>query len=188
MDYYEPRPDPDLLWQGDVIRDFIVPIAPEKISIVRNPPLTIPSSIEENGKIRPIRTIYGIEDLPDPFASLSEALVVDAVLTKVAIVSHSCDIDRKPFLTVAIVNPISVVGNKERREDVKKWDKVREYFWLPASEVNGLDESVIDLSLLYSVRAETLKAKIADRIVSMHESFRSKFQFKLAVYFHRPDE
>jgi hypothetical protein len=186
MDYYDPNPDPNSLLQGDVIRDFIIPIAPAKISIVRNPPPTIPSSIEDKGKILQVRTIYGSEELPDSFASLHEVIVNDAILTKVAIVSHSCDIDRKQFLTVALVMPISSVGNKERREAVKKWNKVYEHFWLPES--SALEESVIDLTLLYSVRSETLKAKIADRILSMDEVYRYTFKKKLCQYFDRPDE
>jgi hypothetical protein len=183
--YYDIPADPTLLWQGDIIKDFVVPDPPDRIFIVRNPPPSIPSTIPFNGKNLPIRAIFTKGDLQDAFASTKEALVVDATLTNVAIVSQSCDIDRKPFLTVAVVRPISSVGNADRREALKKWEKVFEYFWLPSSAV--LQESYIDLTLLYSVRAETLKAKINDRILSMSVSYRETFKYKVAQYFSRPD-
>ncbi len=184
--YYDPTPDPNLLFQGDVIKDFVVPDPPDQIFIIRNPPEAIPLTIESNGKKLAIRAILAKNDVPDPFASGKEALIVDAILTRVAIISQSCDIDRKPFLTVAVVRPITSVGNKYRRENLQKWNKVFEYFWLPSSQV--LEESFIDLTLLYSVRSETLKTKIGDRILSMTANYRNTFKYKVAQYFNRPDE
>lgn len=184
--FYEPSPDPRLLWQGDIIRNFIVPGPLETVLIVRDPPPPIPSTTLLNGRSLPIRAIFSREDLVDAYALNKETLVVDSSLTIVAIVSQSCDIDRKPFLTLAVVSPITLVTNLSRKEELKRWDRVFENFWLPPE--NGIEESFVDLTLLFSVPRDALIGKIGDRILSMTADYRNKFKYKLAQYFSRPDE
>ncbi len=184
--YYETNPDPTKLSQGDVLKNFILPVPIKQVFIVRNPPDPLLPTTLSGGRNIPIKAIYELSDLQDAFSSTTEAMLTDALQTNVAIVSHSCDIDWKPFLTIAAVKPISFVTGKGRREDVKRTDKVFEYFWLPESTI--LEESVIDFTLLYSVKAETLKAKLADRILSMTPDYRYKLKYKIAQYFERPDE
>ncbi|HUI31658.1 MAG TPA: hypothetical protein VLX91_15725 [Candidatus Acidoferrales bacterium] len=183
--YYEADPDPIQLWQGDVIRNFILPVPTEQVYIVRNPPDPLLPTTFSGGKNIPIKAIYEPSDLQDAFFLGKEALLTDALLTNVAIISHSCDIDRKPFLTVAAVKPITVVTNKNRRENLKDLYKVFEYFWLPLSD--NLEESIVDFSVTYSVKAEVLRAKLNDRILSLTPEYRTKLRHKLQQYFGRPD-
>lgn len=184
--YYEESPDQAQLWQGDVLSNFVLPVPTAQVYLVRNPPLPmLPTTLVE-GKNIPIRAVYELNDLTDAFSSTKEALLTDSLKTNVAIISHSCDIDRKPFLTVALVKPLSSVPNKGRREDLKRNDRAFEYFWLPGS--TALEESVVDFTLVFSVKAELLKAKIADRLLSMTAEYRYKFKYKIAQYFGRPDE
>jgi hypothetical protein len=184
--FYDPAPDPSLLWQGDIIRNFVVPAPPERVLILRDPPETVPTSIPFNNKNLQIRAIFEKDDLIDAYSLTRESLYVDSVLTNVAIVSHSCDIDRKPFLTLAVVSPITSIDNLSRRENLKTWHRVFECFWLPAA--NGLEDSFIDLTLLFPARRETVIAKLNDRVLSMTPEYRTKFKYKLGQYLTRPDE
>lgn len=187
MDFYDPTPDPNLLSQGDIIRDFIFIDPPEQIFLVRDPPATVVNN--ENLSPETVVQLKRVErqsSVADAFHDGKEAVVVDALLANVAIISQSCDIDRKSFLTVATVRPISFIGNAEKQQTVRSQShKVFGTFWLPGVE-NVLAESYVDLSLIFSVRREVLVHKINDRILGLLPEPRQRLQWSIIQHFGRP--
>ncbi|MBI2429486.1 MAG: hypothetical protein HYV29_11960 [Ignavibacteriales bacterium] len=184
--FYDPIPDPKLLSQGDVLNNFVIPVLQERLAIVRNPPSGHQLNFQINGKEIPLKAIYEKDDLPDAFATNKESLIVDSIKTQVAIISQSCDIDRKPFLTIAVVHPIQNISSQSKRDDLKRWDRVFECFWLPSE--GNFAESYIDLSLLFSVHRDVLLPRIVDRVLAMTSDYRYKLKHKFAQFYSRPDE
>jgi hypothetical protein len=183
--FYDGTVDPNLLWQGDVIKDFVVPEYSSPIVVLRDPPAEINNTVQFGGKLKHIKMLCDSNELTDAFSSSQEEIAITAEICDVAIISHSCDIDNKEFLTVAIVSPITLVTNLQTREDLKRWDRVFDKFYLPAE--GQLEESYIDMNYIFSIPKEILVDKKGDRIVSMTSDYRTKFNYKLQQHFHRPD-
>ena len=179
---YEPAPDPNPLFQGDGIARFVLPEPTQKPLIAR--PLGVPVSASSECDPKDILRVFGQDQLADAFYGGREAIVVGATLSTVVVISQSCDVQRKPFLTVAAVRPIRLIENTQRREDVKRIDRVLQYFALPAGP--NIEESFVDLTLLYSVPRELLVSVLPNRLFSMTTSFRQNFQWAIMQFFGRP--
>jgi len=179
---YEPNPDSNTLFQGDGIAKFLLPEPTEKPLIAR--PVEVPTSVAPESGQNDILRVFGQDKLADAFAGGREAIVVGATLSTVVVISQSCDVQRQPFLTVAAVRPIRLIENTQRREDVKRIDRVLQYFALPAGP--NIEESFVDLTLLYSVPRELLISCLPNRLFSMTSSFRQSFQWAIMQFFGRP--
>lgn len=179
---YEPNPDPDTLFQGDGVAKFVLPEPTRKALIAR--PLEAPPSASPESDPKDILRVFGYDELADAFSGGRGAIVVGATLSTVVVVSQSCDVQRKPYLTVAAVRPLRLIENRQRREDVKRLDRMLEYFALPAGP--NIEESFVDLTLLYSVPRELLISLLPNRLFSMSNSFRQSFQWAIMQFFGRP--
>ena len=134
--------------------------------LVRKPPPASTAPEEHPvGDPATTRSIIRQGTVTDAFADGKEAIVVDAILTNVAVISQSCDIDRKAFLAVATVIPIISIANRDKEDSVRA-SKMGGTYWLP-EQPGILLESYIDLSLIFSVRRENLVARIGDRILGL---------------------
>ncbi len=182
---YEPNPDTGKLFQGDILLNFILPDPPDKALIVRpvdggdrqNPPT---ASAQEAEAIK----VFSYAELPDAFSRGKEAVLVEATLSTVAILSQSCDVQRKPFLTVAAVRPMRLIQSEQRKADIRRPDRAFEHFALPPAP--NFEESFIDLTLLYSVRRDYLLLHLPHRLFSMDSVLRQTFQWAVVQYFGRP--
>lgn len=179
---YEANPDLNTLFQGDGIAKFVLPEPTQKPLIAR--PLEVPQSASSESEPKDILRVFGQDELADAFSGGREAIVVGATLSTVVVISQSCDVQRKPFLTVAAVRPMRLIENTQRREDVKRLDRVLEYFALPPGP--NIEESFVDLTLLYSVPRKLLVTFLPNRLFSMTSSFRQSFQWAIMQFFGRP--
>ena len=185
MIIYDPSPNPLVLSQGDIIRNFIFPDPPDDVFLVRKPPPASTAPEEHTvGDPATTRSIIRQGTVTDAFADGKEAIVVDAILTNVAVISQSCDIDRKAFLAVATVIPIISIANRDKEDSVRA-SKMGGTYWLP-EQPGILLESYIDLSLIFSVRRENLVARIGDRILGLSILARQKLQWTIVNHFGRP--
>ncbi len=176
---YNHAPDPAVLYQGDILRDFLFLQLPEKPHILQS------SAIHQEGDQPQLFVVRDREEVPQAFANgRPEALVISATLTNVAIVSQSCDIQRKPFVTVAAVRPMSSIEGEKKKDDIRNLHRRFEYFALPSD--TDFEESYVDLTLLFSIENSVLKSYIGSRVRSMDTGLRQNFQFALILYFGRP--
>jgi hypothetical protein len=183
--HYDVNPDPNTLYQGDIIDKFILPDPPEEALIVRPSETTqLPLGQTRADEVGDIVRVATPEQLRDAFSRGREAIVVSATLTRVAIISQSCDIQRKPFATVAAVRAMRLIHSDQKKADIRRIDRKLEYFWLPAH--GDFEESFVDLTLVYSVRRETLVLALPNRILSLSENWRHNLQWAIIQYFGRP--
>lgn len=180
---YEPNPNPATLFQGDILSNFILPEPPDKALIAR-PTSSEAGQNRGSSQAGEMVRIFGPAELTDAFHSGKEAVLVEATLSTVAVLSQSCDVQRKPFVTVAAVRPMRLIQSEQRKAEIRRIDRAFETFGLPASE--KFEESFIDLTLLYSVRRESLTSQLPGRLLSMTSIFRQTFQWAVVQYFGRP--
>jgi hypothetical protein len=178
---YEPNPDPTTLFQGDILSNFILPEPPDKALIARP---TIGDAGQNPSHAGETVRVFGQAELTDAFHSGKEAVLVEATLSTVAVLSQSCDVQRKAFLTVAAVRPMRLIQSEQRKSEIRRADRVFENFGLPPTD--DFEESFVDLTLLYSVRRENLIAHLPNRLLSMTNLFRQTFQWAIVQYFGRP--
>jgi len=169
---YETSPEPNVLFQGDVLRGVVIVALPAGVDILR------PDG--EAGLLRPVRR----EDCEDAFASGREAIIAEATVTDVAIISQTCDIQRKQFVTVAAVSPIPAEWGERKRQDLRRWDRMLNMFYLAPS--GDFPESVADFSMLYTFGREKLMGLMDHRVLSLDASSRQLLQYKLSQFFGRP--
>ena len=185
MIHYDLLPQP-VLSQGDVIKEFFIAFIPENPVILRkinDPKFQQYTSPAE----QPIDLvgIYNLEDLDDKFQNgREEASMVQSNLFTISIISQSCDIDNKDFLSVGIVRKISEAG--ENKQDSIRQGKNFGTFWLPPTEI--FPESFIDLSMIFSIQKKDtiLKSMISKRLLSLTYEYRSQLRWRLQNFLGRP--
>jgi hypothetical protein len=181
--YYEEHPKADTLYQGDVLDRFIFPDPPDDTLIARSSAEDVPPL--PAGEERPFTIVRVFKQglLPDAFSTNREAIVTTATRIRAAIISQSCDIQWKPFVTVAAVRAMTSLSSEGKKKEVRE-DKRFDVFWLPASA--HLEESFIDFNLLLSLPGDALKKLLPNRILSLSISSRQQLQWKLMRFFGRP--
>ena len=170
---YDPSPKSSTLFQGDVLRSVVVVHPPEAIMLVR----------DENGEVR----IVPSDQAEDAFPEGRDAIVAAATMTDVAIISQTCDINSKPFVTVAAVKPTSELNGWSEKAHLhaltlKSWFQ---YFPLEAS--GNFQASVIDFTQTFSLTRETVSSHMSRRILSLDPRHRVLLQHKLEFFFARPE-
>ncbi len=157
------------IYQGDVFKDQIVITIPPNIQILRE---------IENREFKS----FNLEELSDAFEHKEgELTVVHAVKTNIIILSQTCDIERREFISIAPVFPLIKIESEKKKESIRN-HKFNYRFYIAESDV--LSESYAELSLINSIKKEIL---ILDkRICSLSDYSRQWLQYTLNRYFCRP--
>jgi len=170
--FYESRPDQGKLFQGDIIEKFPVVTLPEDIKIVR---------FKERFEDYSEATVHRIDKLDVAFNAGTEAILVQASLMDIMVISQTCDIYHRDFVTIAPIFPLSNVDKKSQQKAII--DRKTFYrFYLPL--INNFPESYLDITTINSVKLENLK--IDNRILSLSDFGRSHLTYFINNYFNRP--
>jgi len=170
--FYEPSPDPTRFFQGDILENFPVVILPETVKVVR---------LQEKLKNHSVAHVHKQDELEDAFANGSEAILANASLMDIMILSQTCDIEHREFISIAPVFPISNIENQSKQDAIRK-KKVSYLFHLPTE--GKFEESFLDITTVNSVRRVTLK--LENRILSLSHFGRSHLAYFIYNYFNRP--
>lgn len=183
---YEINPPPQLLQQGDVLKD---------IPFVLIPPL--PFRIAKpfvGGKFATIKEVQKLEGEE----GVAESTLVDVFRQRIMIISQTCDIlDRE---TVAICPVYSIEEYKAKLIEVMDGDTARAQKWLDENILktkkkrvnylfhlppyNNFPDSVGDFQYINTIKKEFLG--IENRLVSLSDLGRNVLSFDLATFFSRP--
>jgi hypothetical protein len=109
MLYYADPPEGSGLLQGDVLRDIPVITLPESLLIYRNGKSTSPEN-----------------DFLNKYTSGPESVVVNSYKTNVLIISHTCDIQRREFISFVPVFPLHRISNPSHKKLLKE-KKIKYY-------------------------------------------------------------
>lgn len=174
--YYEANPNPTTLFQGDILEDCPVVVLPSDLKILR--PTETTSSGEENCHYE----VVNVGQISDAFASDgTETIVTKAYRTNIMIISQTCDITYRDFISIVPVFPITRIDNENRKNSLRQ-GKVNYRFYLPESD--GFEESYAEFTIINSVKKETLR--IENRIISLTHYYRSHLVERLHSFFCRP--
>ena len=181
-DWYDNSPDVSQLLQGDVLDGVPVVFGPpvtKRWIILRPTPQGTPIEQAESGLPKTFRA-----DVAEKFSSAwqktEELVLARASVSRIMIVSQSCDVEWRKHVQVAPVEQIAVMQADTlehlRDNDVGYW------FYLPAW--NGLPESYADLSRTTAVHASYFRADaLTHRLTSLA---RVELQKSLADLYGRP--
>ena len=163
------------------LRELFIAFIPETPIILRKPANPGFQRIE-NPPGPPIELVgqFSIEQLPDPFINGDESTMVQAGLFTGAIVSQSCDIDNKDFLSVAIVKPIDKIGGKNKQDSIREGKTVGAFLLPPTA---SFSESFIDLSMIFSMHRSIPVPALPKRILSMTNDYRGVLRWRLSNFF-----
>lgn len=170
--FYEPRPDATRFFQGDILENFPVTILPETVKIVR---------LQEKLQDFSIARVYERDKLDDAFINGTEPILAKASLMNIMILSQTCDIQNREFLSLAPVFPMANIESRSKQEAIRK-RKVFYRFHLPPE--GEFEESFLDITTINSVRRSALI--LQNRILSLSHFGRSHFTFFIYNYFNRP--
>jgi hypothetical protein len=181
-DWYDNSPDVSQLLQGDVLDGVPVVFGPpvtKRWIILRPTPQGTPIEQAESGLPKTFRA-----DVAEKFSSAwqkaEELVLARASVSRIMIVSQSCDVEWRKHVQVAPVEQIAVMQADTlehlRDNDVGYW------FYLPAW--NGLPESYADLSRTTAVHASYFRTDaLTHRLTSLA---RVELQKSLADLYGRP--
>lgn len=170
--FYELNQDPKRFFQGDILKNFPVTILPDIIKIVR---------LQDKLKNFSVAHVYEKDKLKDAFVNGSEPVLAKASLMNIMILSQTCDIEHRDFISIAPIFPITNIENKSKREVIRK-KRVLYRFHLPAE--GKFEESFLDITTINSVRRTTLK--LEHRTLSLSHFGRSHLIYFIYNYFNRP--
>ncbi len=170
--FYEQYPDVTMFFQGDILRNFPVSILSEKLKIVR---------LKKKYEDFSVAHIYEESKLNDAFANGSESILAKAFLMNVMILSQTCDIEHREFVSIAPIFPLSNVENISTQNAIRK-RKVFYRFYLPSE--GDFEESFLDITTINSVSRSTLR--LEDRFLSISHYGRSNLAHFVYNYFNRP--
>jgi len=170
--FYESNPDPIRLYQGDIIKNFPVAVLPESVKVVR---------FKKKRQNYSEALIYSKDRLDDAFENGSEVILASSTLMNVMILSQTCDIEHREFVSIAPVFDINNIKNRSKRDAVRN-GKTFYRFYLP--KLVSFQESFLDITTINSIRRATLK--IEDRILSLSHFGRSHLSYFIFNYFNRP--
>lgn len=167
--------DPETLYQGDILDNF-------PFIILQNPIF-----LKSTGK-----SIYEIDSSSDKwFQNSEEILAVTAKLSRVIILSQTCDIQEREQVIIAPIHPITVMKDTGIFTDGKlgliRKRKVGYWFYLP--EYTGLlEESVVDFQTIYYLHRSIVQGFKKNRVVGLSDWGRHHLGWALGSYFGRPIE
>lgn len=121
-----------------------------------------------------------------PFPDGRDTVLAQATKTTVAIVTQTCDIQRKETVTVALVMPIPTGSTDAKLAEMRRWDKHLSSFYLAPDTASGFEGGVVHFGMLYSMPSARLRDQADQLVVSLSHDARAQFQYKLSVFFGRP--
>ncbi|MHA1395919.1 MAG: hypothetical protein ACTSRZ_20640 [Promethearchaeota archaeon] len=163
----QPSDEAKRIFQGDIFCNQIIITIPPNIQIIRK---------NKNEEYR----VFKLEELPDAFTN-KELIIVYAIKSNIIVLSQTCDIEHREFISIAPVFPLTNINNIDKINSLKN-NKVNYRFYIPESK--NLEESYAELTLIHSIPKEYLK--LENRISSLSDYSRHLLQDQLNRYFCRP--
>lgn len=175
------------IYQGDVIVNFHFLL----------PPLGEPISLQTQGS--QINKVP-ISQVTNSYSNGNETLLANSFIGKGMIITQTCDIQRRKYLSVCPIHDFSKIktdlaseGLDEKRiqsfEKQVKEQKVGYFFYLPAmtfGDGKNIGECYVDLQVINSVPRENISNY--PRLIGLSDKGRHWLDFKLMSLFGRPFE
>ncbi len=177
-------PSPDAIYQGDIVLNFSFIVPPLGESII----------IQSSGNSL-IKT--PISSVSSPYSSGSENLLVNSFRASGMIITQTCDIQRRKYISLCPVHPFNDIreeltqeGLEEKRiekfiESIKQ-QRINYYFYLPPAILNEvrIEESYVDLQVINSAPRENISNY--QRLITLSDKGRHWLDYKLINLFGRP--
>lgn len=165
----ESQADSERIFQGDIFKDQIIITIPPNIQILRE---------TESEEFKS----FNLEELSDAFEQKEyELTVVHAIKSNIIVLSQTCDIEHREFISIAPVFPLTKIESETKRETIRN-HKFNYRFYIAASDI--LPESYAELTLINSIKKEILT--LDKRIFSLSDYARQWLQDTLNRCFCRP--
>ncbi|MGH7245935.1 MAG: hypothetical protein ACREBJ_01545 [Nitrosotalea sp.] len=175
------------IYQGDVIVSFHFTL----------PPLGEPVSLQVQGS--QINKVP-ISQVTNRYSSGNETLLVNSFVGNGMIITQTCDIQRRKYVSVCPIHDFTKIrtdfiseGFDEKRiqafEKQVKEQKVGYFFYLPAmtfGDGTSIGECYVDLQVINSVPRENISSY--SRLIGLSDKGRHWLDFKLMSLFGRPFE
>lgn len=177
---------PDAIYQGDIIVNFNFIV----------PPLGEPTSLQQT---KDSLNKVPLSKLTNAYSRGSESLIVNSFRTNGMIITQTCDIQRRKYISLCPVHPMINIENELAEEgfgkkrirdfiDTLQKQKINYYFYLPEITVNKvkLEEGYADLQVINSVPTQNISNY--QRLVTLSDKGRHWLDYKLMNLFGRPFE
>ena len=126
-----------------------------------------------------------------------EKLIVNSFLANAIIITQSCDIQRREFISVCpvyevsnIIEKLSKDGSSQNKIDsflgTLRKQEINYYFYLPAYKTDSvnIEESYVDLQLVNNLPSGNIS--LYRRYISLTDQGRHWLGYKLSTLFSRP--
>jgi hypothetical protein len=191
-DWYEPHPDLNSYYQGDIVRDVPVIFLPDKISkwFLLRPDPRSNKHIDDllGGEICKWFEAFPEGQVKDRWQSAKreEFVAAKARLTKAIILTQSCDIVQRDYYQIAPI--YAETEQKETAVARLRENELNYTFFLPAYAPHLQENSYADLAHTTLIpKAFFPRDGVADRIgARLTEFARTRLQEQIAYYFGRP--
>jgi hypothetical protein len=189
--WYDPTPDTDSLYQGDVLEGVpVVSVPPPNLGpwILLRPPDKSPLTVEQllAGNLpRHLRLLdEGTSQVSvnDAWQQGSELVLSRATKTKVMIMSQTCDLDNRTWIQVAPVH--SAAQFTDKKMNSLETGEINFMFFLPPKPPAFLQKSFADLSLITTLHKSYLRS--GNRILHLTAGARLRLQTHIARFYGRP--
>lgn len=172
------------IYQGDIISNFSFIVSP------LGEPITIQT---DAGNLKQIQ----LSKIQHPYKEGKETLLVNSFLADGMIVSQTCDIQRRKYISICPVHRLTKIikdltndGWVEKQiknfVDTLRKQNVNYYFFLPQGIVDGtsIEESYVDLQMINSFPTANIERYA--RVLALSDKGRHWLDFKLISLFGRP--
>ncbi len=191
-DWYEPNPDLNSYYQGDIVRDVPIIFLPDKISkwLLLRPDPRAAKHIDAvlGGKMCKWLEVRDEGHLKDAwqFGKREELVAAKAQMTNVIILTQSCDIVHRDYYQIAPIYPESEQKNSALTH--LRENELSFTFFLPAVAPHLQENSYANLAHTTLIpKAFFPRDKVADKLgARLTEFARTRLQEQLAYYFGRP--
>jgi len=190
-DWYDSAPDYTSFYQGDIIHDVPVIFLPDKISkwLILRPNLQGKKLIDEvlGGEICKWFTAHPEGQLTDKwqYGKREEYVAAKAQLMNVALLTQTCDIERRSYYQIA---PLYPEAEQQAKVEQLRKNELNYAFYLPAFAPYIQENSYLDFAHTTLIpKAYFPKNTIKDRLSArLSEVARRELQDQLKHYFSRP--
>ena len=167
----------DILYQGDVVKNFPFFIFKEKLKALK--------------KLKKINTYEIIEAKKDIFNDGEAFLAISAKLNNIIILSQSCDIQERENIIIAPVYPIKLFESDgiltNGKTGLIKKRMINYWFYLPKLE-GIIEDSLVDFQTIYYIQRTFLEKYKNNKILTIDDLGRHHLGWALSNYFGRPVE
>lgn len=167
----------DILYQGDVLKDFPFFIFKEKLRTLKN--------------LKKINTYEVVEIEKDTFSGGEAIMAINAKLNNIIILSQSCDIQERENIIIAPVYPIKLFEDDGTLTNGKagliKKRRINYWFYLPKLE-KVIEDSLVDFQTIHYIPRAFLEKHKKNKIITMSDWGRHHLGWALSNYFGRPIE